>query len=125
MKTSGWVLFASIMLMIAGMFGIIDGLVALIHDEVYLAGEEAVVALDFTQWGWVHLIAGIIVLAAGLAVLSGQMWARLVGVFVATLHAVSQIAFITVFPLWTITIIALDVIVIFALAVHGEEVERQ
>jgi hypothetical protein len=123
MRTSGWVAFASFMLVLAGMFGIIDGLVALINDEVYLVTKEGVVAFDFTTWGWIHLCLGIIVLVAGFAVLSGQLWARLVGVFVATLSAVSQIAFITAFPLWSVVIIGIDVLIIYGLLVHGEEEE--
>ncbi len=123
MRTSGWVVFASFMLIIAGVFGIIDGLVALIHDEVYLVTEELVVAFDFTTWGWIHLIVGIIVTIAGFAVLSGQLWARMVGVLAATASAVAQIAFITAFPLWSVLIIGIDVLIIYGLLVHGEEVE--
>ena len=124
MRTSGWVVFASIMLVMAGMFGIIDGLVALINDEVYLVTKDSIVAFDFTTWGWIHLILGIIVFVAGFAVMSGQLWARIVGVFVAMLSAVSQIAFITAFPLWSVVIIAIDVLIIYGLLVHGEEVEE-
>jgi len=112
------------MLVMAGMFGIIDGLVALINDEVYLVTKDSIVAFDFTTWGWIHLILGIIVLIAGFAVMSGQLWARIVGVFVAMLSAVSQIAFITAFPLWSVVIIAIDVLIIYGLLVHGEEVEE-
>lgn len=124
MRTSGWVVFASIMLIMAGTFGIIHGLVALLNDEVYLVTKEGVVAFDFTTWGWIHLILGIIVLIAGFAVMSGQLWARIVGVFVAMLSAVSQIAFITAFPLWSVVIIGIDVLIIYGLLVHGEEVEE-
>ena len=124
MRTSGWVVFASIMLVMAGWFGIIQGLVALINDEVYLVTNDGIVAFDFTTWGWIHLILGIIVLIAGFAVMSGQLWARIVGVFVAMLGAVSQIAFITAFPLWSVVIIGIDVLIIYGLLVHGEEVEE-
>lgn len=123
MRTSGWVAFASIMLFMAGMFGIIDGLVALIHDEVFVVTEDTIVLLDLTAWGWVHLIVGSIVLVTGLAVLSGQVWARVIGVTVAILSATTQLVFITVFPLWSLAIIAIDVLVIYGLVVHGEEVE--
>lgn len=123
MRTSGWVVFASFMLIIAGVFGIIDGLVALIHDEVYLVTKDQVVAFDFTTWGWIHLIVGIIVTTAGVAVMSGQLWARMVGVLAATASAIAQIAFITAFPLWSVLIIGIDVLIIYGLLVHGEEVE--
>ena len=123
MRTSGWVVFASIMLIMAGVFGIIDGLVALINDEVYLVTEDQIVAFDFTTWGWIHLIVGIIVTTAGFAVMSGQLWARMVGVLAATASAIAQIAFITAFPLWSVLIIGIDVLIIYGLLVHGEEVE--
>ncbi len=123
MRTSGWIAFASIMLVMAGIFGIIDGLVAIIHNEAYVVTSEGIVGLDFTAWGIIHLIVGSIVLLAGFAVMSGQLWARVVGVLVAMLSATSQIWFITAFPLWSITIIAIDVLVIYGLLVHGEEVE--
>jgi hypothetical protein len=101
----------------------LNGLVALIHDEVYLVGEDQIVAFDFTQWGWIHLIAGGIVILAGIAVVSGATWARIVGVLVAVLHAMAQIAFIEAFPFWTMIIIAIDIAVIYGLLVHGEEIE--
>jgi hypothetical protein len=113
------------MLIVAGMFGAINGLVAIVNDEVYLVGEEVTVGLDFTQWGWIHFIAGIVVVLAGISVMSGQTWARFVGVFVATMHAVSMIWFIQVAPFWTMTIIAIDILIIYGLIVHGEEVGQQ
>ena len=123
MRTSGWVVFASIMLVTAGWMGIIQGLVALINEEVYLVTKDGIVAFDYTTWGVIHLCLGIIVFIAGFAVMSGQLWARIVGVLVATLGAISQIAFITAFPFWSVVIIAIDIIIIYGLLVHGEEVE--
>lgn len=123
MRTSGWVLFASLMLVLAGIFGIIDGLVAIINNEVYVVTEDAIIGLDFTMWGVIHLAVGTVVLAAGLSVVSGAPWARAIGIVAAMMGAISQIWFITAFPLWSISIIALDVLVIYGLVVHGEEVE--
>jgi hypothetical protein len=123
MKTSGWTAFAATMLILAGIFSALNGLVALIHDEVYLVGENQIVAFDFTQWGWIHLIGGGIVVLAGFAVTSGATWARIVGVLAAILHATAQIAFIEAFPFWTLIIIAIDMAVIYGLLVHGEEIE--
>lgn len=123
MRTSGWIVFAAWMLLLAGVFGIIDGLVAIVNNEVYVVTEDGIAAFDFTAWGVIHLCLGIVVVLAAFGVASGRLWARLVGVFAATLSAVSQIAFITAFPLWSVVIIGLDVLVIYALLVHGEEVE--
>ena len=120
-RTSGWVVFAAVLMMMAGIFGMINGLIALINDEVYLVTQERIVSFDFTEWGWIHLILGAVVFFAGLAVTSGALWARLVGVLLAIMHATAQIAWIEAYPFWTLITIGLDIAVIFALLVHGEE----
>lgn len=118
MRLSGWTAFSGLMLFIAGMFGILNGLVAVINDEVYVVGEGQIVAFDFTTWGWIHLIAGTVVVAAGLVVMgSGAMWARIIGVITAMLHAGLQIGFIEAYPFWSITTIGIDLIVIYGLMV--------
>ena len=96
-------------------------LVAIIHDEVFLVTDDQIILLDMTAWGWVHLIVGSIALITGLALLSGQLWAVVLGVFLAMASAFTQILFITVFPLWSLAIIAIDILVIYGLVVHGEE----
>ena len=121
---SGWTVYAAVMLGLAGVFGMINGLIAIIHDEVYVVGEDRVVAFDYTQWGWIHLIGGGIVLLAAMALSSGSVWARMLGVLVAFLHALAQVAFIEAYPFWALTIIALDVMVIYGCLVHGPEMSR-
>jgi hypothetical protein len=121
MRTSGWIVFAGIMLFMAGVFGAIDGLVAIVHEQVWVVAEDEVILLDVTAWGWVHLIVGAIAIASGLAVLSGQVWAMILGVLLAMTSAFTQLLFITVFPWWSLAIIAIDVLVIYGLVVHGEE----
>jgi hypothetical protein len=112
------------MMVMLGTFHIFQGLVALFNDDYYLVGKSGlVVNVDFTTWGWVHLIGGVIVVAAGLCVFLGQMWARAVGVIVALLSAVVNIAFLAAYPLWSMMMIALDVVVILALTVHGSDVK--
>jgi len=118
---SGWAVYAAVMLGLAGVFGMINGIIAIIHDEVYVVGEERLVAFDFTQWGWIHLIGGGVVLLAALALTSGALWARIIGVIIAGLHALAQVAFIEAYPFWALTIIALDVLVIYGCLVHGPE----
>ena len=122
-KLSGWVVFASLMMGLAGAFSIINGAVAIFANEVYVATEEGILAFDFTAWGVIHVVLGIVVSVAAFAVLTGQLWARVLGVDVVFLNALGQLAFITALPLWSIVIIAIDVLVIYGLVVHGEEVE--
>ena len=120
-RTSGWVVFAAVLMVMAGIFGMINGLIALTKDEVYLVTEERIVLFDFTEWGWIHLILGAVVFFAGLAVTSGALWARLIGVLLAIIYAIAQIAWIEAYPFWTLVTIGLGIAVIFALLVHGEE----
>jgi hypothetical protein len=110
------------MLIMAGSMGAINGLIALLQDEAYLVTEDRVVLFDFTQWGWIHLVGGIVVAIAGLFVATvGATWARIVGIFVAFFHALGQVAFIEAYPFWTIMTIALDIIVIYGLLVFAED----
>ena len=120
--------FAAAVLMIIGVFQAIAGITAIAKDTATIYANTAdnsyVFSLDTTQWGWIHLILGIVVFLAGLGVLAGQIWARTVGVLVAGLSAIVNFAFIPVYPLWSIVIIALDVAVIWALTLHGRDVTK-
>jgi hypothetical protein len=110
------------MMMMIGGFHAIAGFVALFQDEYYVtASSGLVVSVDYTAWGWAHLLIGAVVFVAGLALMTGQMWARVVGIILAALSAFANMVFIAAYPLWSIIIITLDVIVIYALAVHGRE----
>jgi hypothetical protein len=119
---AGWIMFAGIMMIILGTFEAIAGLVALFNDKYYLVTRNnLVVSVDYTTWGWVHLLLGIVVAAAGLGVMVGQMWARVVGILVAVASAIVNIAFLAAYPVWSTIIITIDVLVIYALTVHGRE----
>ena len=115
---SGMTTFAGVMLIIIGAFNVIEGLVALFQNEVYVAGREYVFAFDLTAWGWTHLIVGAVVVAAGFAVLSGQVWGRSVGVGIAVLSMLANFVFIPYYPVWSLLIIALNVFVIWALIAY-------
>src|SRR5690348_1508524 len=81
---AGFVVFAGIMMLVTGGFEIIDGIVALVRDEYYLVTRNGLVlSMDFTAWGWTHLILGAVAVAAGVGVLYGKMWARVVGIGIA------------------------------------------
>jgi hypothetical protein len=114
---SGWINFAGIMMILLGGFQAIEGLVALLRPDYYLVGAEGlVVSLSFTGWGWVHLLLGIVILAAGFGVMAGKTWARAVGIVLAGLSALINLVFIAAYPMWAIIVIAVDIAVIFALA---------
>jgi hypothetical protein len=120
----GFVVFAGVMLMMLGGFQAIQGLVAIFRDDYYLVTRSGLLlTMDFTAWGWTHLIIGLIAIGTGIGVLLGQTWARVTGIIIAVLSALSNLAFLPAYPIWSVIIIALDVLAIYALAVHGREVQ--
>ncbi|MET0999883.1 MAG: hypothetical protein ABWX73_14295 [Marmoricola sp.] len=121
----GWVAFAGIMMVLLGTFHIIDGLIALFNDEYFLVTQSGLaVTADFTTWGWVHLIGGILIVAAGIGVFTGQVWARALGVVVAMVSAIINLGFLSAYPVWSSIMILIDVLVIWALTVHGGELRE-
>lgn len=120
----GWIMFGSMMMMLLGSFHLVAGFVALFQDDYFLVGPNGLmVDVDYTTWGWTHLIGGALILATGIAVLFGQMWARVAGVAIAMLSALVNLAFIEAYPLWSMMMIGFDVAVIWALTVHGGEIK--
>ena len=123
---AGWVLFASIMMIIGGFFAIFEGLAALLkHGRFYTSVANYPYGGSITTWGWVVLIAGIIVLLAGFYVMTGAMWARIVGITIASLSALGNFFFLPFYPFWAIMIITIDVFVIWALAAHGKALAEE
>jgi hypothetical protein len=114
-------IFAGVMMLITGLFNGIEGLVALFRNEVYVVAPEYIFAFDLTTWGWVHLLVAILVAAAGVGVMSGRLWARLIGIAFALLSMIANFLFIPYYPVWSLLIITLDVFVIWALCVYNRD----
>ena len=128
-EPTGWVglvIFAGVMLVMLGGFQAMEGIVAIIRDEYYLVTRNGlVIDLDYTTWGWIHLGLGLLAAAAGVGIFAGQMWARVLGIVIAVLSALANMAFLAAYPIWATIMIAVDVLVIYALAMHGREVKSQ
>ncbi|HLU58081.1 MAG TPA: hypothetical protein VKZ81_21685 [Pseudonocardia sp.] len=118
---SGLTLFAAALMMVAGVWHMLAGIAALFQDTVYLRTPEYVYAFDITAWGWIHLLAGILLLVTGIGVVRGQTWARAVGIVLVCLSLIANFLFIPYYPVWSLAIIALDVAVIWALATYRRE----
>jgi hypothetical protein len=119
----GWIAFAGVLMVILGTLHAFQGLVAIFRDEYFLVSSDGLaLKLDLTAWGWTALVVGVVVLVAGLCVMAGQMWARVVGVLVASLSLLHNFAFLAAYPLWSLIMIALDIVIIMALTVHGSEI---
>jgi hypothetical protein len=127
-EVSGWtvglVVFAGVILGLVGVFHAFTGLAAILENEFFVVGPEYAYEIDVTVWGWLHLIFGIIVVAAGVGVFNGATWARVVGITLATISAVGNFFFIPYQPVWAILMIALAVLVIAALASYGPREAR-
>jgi hypothetical protein len=124
---SSWWTFAGIMVIVGGFLNAFDGLVAITHTR-YIErniGGELPITNDVKTWGWVALIVGVIMLFAGFGILSGANWARVVGIFVASVNLVFQFAYLDHNPFWSFTMIVIDNLIIYGLAGHrADEPER-
>jgi hypothetical protein len=119
----GLVFYAGVMMIVVGIFQALEGLAAILDDSLFAVAAEYAYDIDVSTWGWVHLIWGIVVGVAGVFVLTGgALWARIIGIVVAALSAIINFLYIPYYPIWSLLIIALAVVVIWALATHRGEV---
>lgn len=123
---AGWAVFAGIVMIIAGAIGALNGLNALLSpvDKWAISAEAGTFLFDVELWGWLHLILGLLIVLVGIFVLRGATWARVIAVILVALNAIGQLAFFSVQPWWAVIVIALDIIVIYALTVHGRELKE-
>jgi hypothetical protein len=120
---SGWVSFAGFLMIVAGIFQAIMGLVAIFKSDLFVVTANHLIVLDYTQWGWVHLIFGILLLFASAALFAGRLWGRVVAITLATFSAILNFGFIQAYPIWSIMIIVLDIVIIYSVAMYGSETE--
>lgn len=118
---AGWVAFAAFMMILAGLFQAIVGLTAIVRDSFYVVSPNYLLHINISTWGWIHFLWSLVVILAGFGLLSGKMWARVVGVIVASLSALVNMYYIPYYPIWSLLIIVVDFLVIWALVVHGDE----
>ncbi len=122
----GWGVFAAVILIISGVLNTLHGLQALIGpDTLYFAGEAGLFSLDVQAWGWFHLILGVLLLLVGIALWGGATWARVIAVILVALNAIAQLTLIAAQPWISLAVLAMDILVIFALTVHGRELKAR
>jgi hypothetical protein len=121
----GSIWFAAVMMIMVGGFNVIYGLVALLNDTYYAATGQGLLVFDLTQWGWIHLIVGGLAVVAGIALFTGALWAQVLAVALAGLNATAQMVFMSASPVWALITIALDVLIIWAVIVHGDEMKKR
>ncbi len=114
----GLIIFASVLLVILGCFNLIYGIAAIANSHVFVANAHYVFG-SLRTWGWITLIIGVLQLLAAAGVMAGNQLARWFGVAVLGLNAIDQMFFIPAYPLWSLVIIAVDVVALYGLCVYG------
>jgi hypothetical protein len=111
----GFTIAAAVLMMMSGVWNFLEGLAAIIHGSFVVVVHNYAYALSATSWGWFHLILGAVVAIAGVALLTDKLWARIVGVVLASVSAIVNFLYIPYLPVWSIALIALDAAIIWAL----------
>ena len=120
---AGWIGFAGILILIVGTLDFIQGLIALFNDNYFVVTPSGFLVVDLTAWGWIMLIWGVLLVLAGLGLLSGQGWARWFTIVVVALNFIAQLGFLgnSQYPLWSLTVMALNVIILYAMTARWSE----
>ncbi len=119
----GWIYFAAVAMIISGILNIINGLVAVFNDDWVLFDSRETLLLDISGWGWLHILMGIVVLVSGIGITKGHVMARIVAVVGVSISVIANFVFLPAFPFWSIVIIIVDMLILWALIVHGDELD--
>ncbi|MEV0371564.1 hypothetical protein AB0I10_17335 [Streptomyces sp. NPDC050636] len=118
---TGWTVFAATLMVFGGFMAILAGISAIAKDNVFVRTVNYTYAFNLTGWGWVHLILGIVVVLAGIALFTGALWARVVGVVVAGLVMIANFLWIPYYPFWALVLIVVNAFVIWALCTGNRD----
>jgi hypothetical protein len=120
---AGWIAFAGMLMLIVGSIDFFQGLIALFEDEYFVVTASGFLAFDLTGWGWIMLIWGVLLVLAGLALIAAQGWARWFAIVVVSLNFIAQLGFLgnSQYPLWSLTVMALNIIILYALTARWSE----
>jgi hypothetical protein len=113
---TGGSIAAAIILLTVGVLSIFQGIAAIAKDDLLVVGYNYTYEFDISTWGWIHLIVGVLLLLAGIGLMSGATWARFAAIVIASLSIIANFLWLPYYPLWSILIIAIDLVVIWAVA---------
>ncbi len=117
-KAGNWLSFAALLLTFSGVFGLIDGIMAIARSSFYVDNARYVFS-DVQAWGWILTIVSVLVLLAAYGIAAGAQWARWTGIAAASLQALAKLMMIQAYPFWALVVFTLDLLVIYALCVYG------
>jgi hypothetical protein len=121
----GWIIFAAVFMIVVGAMNAIQGLAALFRDDTFwVTGNGSVVTFNVTTWGWIHLILGLLLVLVGILLMRGSTFARVMGIALVSLNLIAQFSWATLYPFWSLIAIAIDIVIIYALVVHGRELQN-
>ncbi len=120
---SGWIGFAGLMMMIIGAIDFFEGLIAVIRKEYYAFTPQGLIVFNVTTWGWLAMIFGIVLFLVGVGLTGGAGWARWVGIILIAVNLLGQLGWLgnSATPVWTLTVIALQIIVLYALTARWQD----
>ncbi|MGW1024728.1 DUF7144 family membrane protein [Streptomyces sp. NPDC002577] len=111
----GWTAAAAVLMIFGGIMAIFAGIAAIANDNVFVVHNTFVYAFNLTGWGWVHMILGVLIAVAGVALFTGATWARVTGVVLAGLSMIANFVWLPYAPVWSIVLIVMDGFIIWAL----------
>ena len=117
-KGSGWLIFAGVVLFVAGALNVVDG-VAAITDSRFYGRHVQYILGDLHSWGWVHLVLGALLICVVFGIWAGAQWARWAGIALAAVNMVTRLLFLPAYPLLSLALFAIDLVIVYGLAVYG------
>jgi hypothetical protein len=123
--TGGISIGAAVILITVGIVQLFQGIAAVAEDELFVRGQEYTFKFDFTTWGWIHIVMGVVLVIAGIALMTGATWARVTAIIIAALSILANFLWLPYYPWWSISIIALDVVVIWAVSTWHPRADYQ
>ena len=112
---------AAALLLTAGLLSLLQGISAVVNDDLFVAGVDYVYKFDVTSWGWIHIALGIVLVMCALGLLTGATWGRIAAIGIAALSILANFLWLPYFPWWSVLVIALDIVVIWAVATWRPE----
>ena len=117
-KGQGWAAFAATMVLVVGVFNVIYGLAAIIDEDYFVA--DGLLFGNLSLWGWIHLIIGVLQVITATLIYAGNDFGAVLGIMFAGFNAIAALLAIGAYPVWSVIILVVDGLIIYALTVYGD-----